>query len=193
MGAKAVNGVVAGLFALWTLDAHGSALLSESKRPPDSDSIRIEQGLKIPLRDGIRLSATRYVPTRSDVAPLCVVSVTPYIADHYHARGVFFASHGITFVMVDARGRGESDGSFDPFVEEAHDGYDVVEWLAKQAYCHGAVAMWGGSYGGYSQWATAKEIPPHLLSIVPASAPYLGVDFPMQQNIFSAFDVRWLA
>ena len=65
----------------------------------------------------------------------------------------------------------------------------MVEWLAKQPYCHEAVAMWGGSYGeSYSQWATAKEKPPHLVSIVPASAPYLGVDFPMQKNIFSTFD-----
>ena len=175
------------------LIAHGAALLNASEGVINSDAIRLEPNIRIPLRDGVRLSATRYVPTATDTVPLCVVSVTPYIADHYHARGVYFAAHGITFIMVDARGRGESEGQFIPFLQEAKDGFDVVEWLAKQPYCHEAVAMWGGSYGGYSQWATAKEKPPHLVSIVPASAPYLGVDFPMQKNIFSAFDVRWLA
>ena len=34
--------------------------------------------------------------------------------------------------------------------------------------------MWGGSYAGYDQWATAKELPPHLATIVPAAAPYPG-------------------
>ena len=44
-------------------------------------------------------------------------------------------------------------------MQEAHDGYDVVEWMAKQPYCNGKVSMWGGSYAGYDQWAAAKEFP----------------------------------
>ena len=42
--------------------------------------------------------------------------------------------------------------------------------------------MWGGSYAGYDQWATAKEMPPHLATIVPAAAAHPGVDFPMRQQ-----------
>ena len=71
-------------------------------------------------------------------------------------------------------------------------GYDVVEWLARQPYCNGKVAMSGGSYTGYDQWATAKEFPPHLATIVPTAAPYAGVDFPMRGGIFYPYLVQWL-
>ena len=53
--------------------------------------------------------------------------------------------------------------------------------------------MWGGSYAGYDQWATAKELPPHLATIVPAAAAHPGVDFPMRNNIFVSIpDMQWL-
>jgi len=102
------------------------------------------------------------------------------------------AANGYPFLAVDARGRGNSEGSFRPLIQEAQDGYDVVEWLAKQPYCNGRVAMRGGSYLGYVQWATAKERPPHLVTIVPAAAPYVGADFPMRNNIVYPYIVQWL-
>ena len=90
------------------------------------------------------------------------------------------------------RGRGNSGGRFDPFVNEGQDGYDAVEWLARQPWSNGKVAMWGGSYAGYDQWATRREAPPHLATIVPVASPYPGVDFPMTQNIFAPYDMQWL-
>src|SRR5581483_11514429 len=42
------------------------------------------------------------------------------------------------------------------------------------------------------QWATAKELPPHLATIVPAAAAQAGVDFPMRNNIFYPYEVQWL-
>ena len=52
--------------------------------------------------------------------------------------------------------------------------------------------MWGGSYAGYDQWATAKEFPPHLATIVPVASPYAGIDFPMRGNIASPYLMQWL-
>jgi len=147
--------------------------------------------VKIPMRDGIQLSATVYTPSDRPPAP-AVVTLTPYTCDQYHQRGVEFAAAGLPFVIVDVRGRGNSEGTFRPFTQEANDASDVVEWLARQPYCNGKVAMWGGSYGGYAQWAAAKELPPHLATIVPVAAPYLGVDFPMRNNIFHPYLMRWL-
>jgi putative CocE/NonD family hydrolase len=77
-------------------------------------------------------------------------------------------------------------------LQEAKDGYDIVEWLAKQPYCNGKVTMWGGSYAGYDQWATAKEFPPHLTTIVPVASPRPGVDFPFLGNVYYAYDMQWL-
>ncbi|HXA92384.1 MAG TPA: CocE/NonD family hydrolase [Steroidobacteraceae bacterium] len=159
---------------------------------PDAASVQFNWGVKITLRDGIRLNATLYLPNPQAGPAPCVFTLTPYVSDTYHARGIYFAAHGYPFAIVDVRGRGNSEGIFHPMIQEARDGYDVVEWLARQPFCNGKVAMWGGSYAGYDQWATAKEFPPHLATIVPAASPYVGVDFPMRSNIFYPYLMQWL-
>ncbi|HZP67511.1 MAG TPA: CocE/NonD family hydrolase, partial [Rudaea sp.] len=106
-------------------------------------------GVKIPLRDGVRLNATLYRP-QGQAEPLpCIFTLTPYISQSYHDRGMYFAAHGYVFLTVDVRGRGNSEGEFTPLLQEAKDGHDVVEWLAQQSYCNGKITMWGGSYAGY--------------------------------------------
>lgn len=148
-------------------------------------------GVKIPMRDGVRLSATVYKP--KDPAPTPVIfTLTPYIADSYHPRAYYFAQRGYAFALVDCRGRGNSEGDFEPLVNEGRDGHDVVAWLAEQPWCNGAVAMWGGSYGGFDQWATLKEGPAPLRTIVPAASVHPGVDFPAIGNIFYPYDMQWL-
>jgi len=121
-----------------------------------------------------------------------IVTLTPYTAQWYHEQAVYFASRGFPFLAVDVRGRGNSEGQFEPFARESLDGYDVVEWVARQPFCSGQVAMWGGSYGGYAQWATAKERPPHLATFVPVASVYPGVDYPMRNGIVSASCMQWL-
>ncbi len=156
-----------------------------------AETPNFQWGVKIPLRDGVKLNATVYMPPKREPAP-CIFTLTPYISQSYHDRGMYFASHGYPFLTVDVRGRGNSEGEFHPLIQEAKDGYDVVEWLAKQPYCNGKVSMWGGSYAGYDQWATAKEFPPHLATIVPVASPYAGVDFPMSYSVFYTYDMQWL-
>jgi uncharacterized protein len=154
--------------------------------------IAINCNSKIPLRDGVQLNAIVYLPRQQNCPLPCVLAVTPYISDTYHARGLYFAQQGLPSIVVDSRGRGGSGGVFHPNDSHGLDGYDVVEWVAKQSYCDGKVGMWGGSYFGFTQWATIKECPPHLATIVPAAAPYFGVDFPMRNNIFFPYLLRWL-
>ena len=161
-------------------------------QPPNYD---LRWGVKIPMRDNVELNATLYLPKTPDGSmpktPV-IFTLTPYISDTYHARGAYFASHGYVFALVDVRGRGNSAGEFEPFTNEPRDGYDVVEWLAKQPFCDGKLAMWGGSYAGFDQWATAKEFPPHLATIVPVAAAHPGLDFPSPNNIGMSYDVQWL-
>jgi len=158
----------------------------------DADRVSFQWNIQIPMRDGVRLSATVYTPRGQKSPAPCIFTLTPYIAQSYYDRGIYFASHGYPFLSVDVRGRGNSEGEFRPLIQEAQDGHDVVEWLALQPYCNGKVAMWGGSYAGYDQWATAKEFPPHLATIVPAAAPYAGVDFPIRGNISDTYLMQWL-
>ncbi len=154
--------------------------------------VDFQWGVKIPLRDGMKLNATVYRPEGQKEALPCIFTLTPYISQSYHDRGMYFAGHGYVFATVDVRGRGNSEGEFTPLLQEAKDGHDIVEWLAQQAYCNGKVTMWGGSYAGYDQWATAKEFPSHLATIVPVASPFAGVDFPRRSNIAYAYDVQWL-
>src|SRR5262249_39928347 len=169
----------------------------QAQTPPPSPSpadYDLRWGVKIPMRDKVELNATLYLPKTpdgsSEKTPV-IFTLTPYISDSYHARGAYFASHGYAFALVDVRGRGNSGGEFEPFVNEARDGHDIVEWLAKQRFCDGKVAMWGGSYAGFDQWTTAKEFPTQLATIVPAAAAHPGLDYPFPQNVGLSYDVQW--
>src|SRR5688500_18693793 len=152
----------------------------------------MQWGVKIPLRDGVQLDATLYLPKNHSAPAPAIFTLTPYIAQTYHDQAVYFATQGYAFLTVDVRGRGNSEGEFRPFIHEGRDGFDIVEWLAQQPYCNGKVTMWGGSYAGYDQWVTAKEFPPHLATIVPVASPYAGIDFPMRANISSPYLMQWL-
>jgi putative CocE/NonD family hydrolase len=167
-------------------------LHAEDQPKPASNDVDMTWGVKIPLRDNVRLNATVYRPHgQKDPLPV-IFTFTPYIGDSYTDRAMYFASHGYVYALVDVRGRGNSEGDFEPFANEGRDGYDVTEWFAKQSYCNGKVAMWGGSYAGFDQWTVAKEFPAHLATIVPAAAAHPGVDFPFQYNIFGPYDMQWL-
>jgi putative CocE/NonD family hydrolase len=156
-----------------------------------ASGITLEWGVKIPLHDGSILNATLYRP-KPDRGPVpCIYYMTPYIGDLSHARGMYFARNGYVFLNVDTRGRGNSPGKFEPFVNEAAEGYDIIEWMAKQPWCNGKVTMWGGSYGGFSQWAAASRKPPHLLTIVPVASAMPGVDFPFLRNVFRTYMIQW--
>ncbi len=178
--------VLVSAFACLVFAGTGAA---EDKPLPQVDML---WGVKIPLRDGVRLNATVYRPHEQG-APLPVIfTLTPYISDTYLDRALYFARNGYVFALVDVRGRGNSEGGFEPFTHEGRDGNDIVEWLAKQPWCDGQVTMWGGSYAGFDQWSTLKEFPPHLKTIVPAAAAHAGIDFPFFKNIFPLYIMQWL-
>lgn len=185
---KVFLNALAGALSLLAVDA----AMADAAAPTSSSGIDFRWDVKIPMRDGVKLSANIYIPKQTASPPPCVFSLTPYIAQGAHFRGVYFAPRGVTYAAVDSRGRGNSGGEFRPFIQEANDGYDVVEWLAKQPYCNGKVSMWGGSYLGYAQWATAKERPPHLAAIMPIASGYPGLDFPMRYNIGSPYPLQWM-
>ncbi len=134
--------------------------------------VRIQWDVRIPLRDGVTLSADLYRPKNDDLVPAIVIR-TPYgkntreMADQ--AR--YFAERGYAVVAVDVRGRGDSDGLFAPYFGEGEDGYDVIEWVAKQPWCQGKVGTLGGSYLARVQWLTALHKPPHLAAMVCLVSP----------------------
>ena len=86
--------------------------------------------------------------------------------------GRYFASRGYVWAIQDVRGRGDSDGEFEFYAADRPDGYDTIEWLARQPWSSGKVGMMGVSYLGAVQWLAARERPP----ICAASCPRLPLD-----------------
>jgi putative CocE/NonD family hydrolase len=144
--------------------------------------------VRIPVRDGIELSANLWLPASppspgtiaDEPAPErfpAILEMIPYGKDTWRfnedaSRGAYLASRGYVLCRVDVRGTGSSQGvALDEYTEdETRDGYDAVEWIAAQPWCSGAVGMWGISYGGFTAIQVAALRPPHLRAIVPMYA-----------------------
>jgi len=187
-------GIASAVLALFAQTPPPAASPSPKESPSATADYDLHWGVKIPMRDKVELNATLYLPKTKDESSSktpVIFTLTPYISDTYHARAAYFTSHGYAFALIDVRGRGNSGGEFEPFAQEPRDGHDVVEWLAQQPFCDGKVAMWGGSYAGFDQWATAKEFPPHLATIVPVAAAHPPLDYPSLDNVGEAYDVQW--
>jgi uncharacterized protein len=135
------------------------------------EKIRIERHLATPMRDGVKLYGDLYRPARDGKFPVLVIR-TPYGVqrDGVHQSMIKFAQHGYATFVQDVRGRYESEGQWDPFRNEANDGYDTVEWAAKQPWSNGKVGLEGGSYLGHVQWRAATQSPPSLVTMFPAVA-----------------------
>ena len=75
---------------------------------------------------------------------------------------------GYAVVRVDERGTGGTRGPLQPFSrQEAIDYYDVIEWVAAQDWCTGAVGLAAASYGATIQWNVARLRPPSLRAMIP--------------------------
>ena len=139
--------------------------------PPRND-IRIDNRVPIRMRDGVILYADVYRPVGEGRYPV-LVSRTPYSTERFpsaYDAAVYFARRGYVYVFQDMRGRHESDGRWEPFFDDEKDGYDTIEWAAKQPWSNGKVAMQGGSYLGQNQWRAAQAAPPGLVTIFPMVA-----------------------
>jgi putative CocE/NonD family hydrolase len=135
--------------------------------------IRIDRHQAVPMRDGVQLFADVYRPANGGRYPTLVIR-TPYGTQRegsgIHEKLPKLAQAGYAVVNQDVRGRYESDGKWDPFRSEGPDGYDTIEWAAKQPWSNGKVCTEGGSYLGHVQWAAATLAPPSLVCAFPAVA-----------------------
>ncbi|HKP42702.1 CocE/NonD family hydrolase [Mycobacterium sp.] len=81
---------------------------------------------------------------------------------------VWWCARGYAVVFADMRGTWGSDGDAAYWSQqEAHDGYDTVEWAAAQPWSNGKVGLIGCSNLAWAQWYIAATQPPHLAAINP--------------------------
>ncbi len=157
--------------------------------------ISMTYDVRVPMRDGVTLSADVYRPNSTDPVPIILVR-TPYdngVAGQV-AAGKLWAQRGYAYVVQDVRGRGESDGTFYPLITEGNDGFDTIEWLARQPWSNGRVGMMGGSYLGWVQMYAAVQKPPALKALIPSvTPPDPDRNFPNQFGAYGPTTLSWLA
>jgi len=120
---------------------------------------------------GATLFTEIHVPIGSGPRPALLMR-TPYGA-HDAQRGLYahpswYAREGFAVAVQDVRGRWRSEGSFEPFRNEAADGLATVQWISQQKWCTGWVGMYGMSYPGFTQLSAASRRPSALKAIAPA-------------------------
>ena len=130
--------------------------------------LRVQLDLLIPMRDGVRLYAALYRPATDDPLPTLLIR-SPYSSQHprYVDWAQRFARAGYAVVMQDVRGRFESEGEWRPYIDEADDGFDTLEWLGAQPWCDGHIGTFGISYPGFTQLLPAPLGSSFLEALVP--------------------------
>lgn len=146
---------------------------------------------RVPMRDGIRLSADIYLPPGDGPFPTVLIR-TPYdnANTYYLDRVRPFVRDGWAVVVQDCRGRYDSEGEWYAWGSEGEDGFDTHEWLGAQPWCAG-IGTIGSSYDGCTQWLAAPGGSRHLKAMVPAVCPsdlwlqdqYVGGGFSLGLNL----------
>ena len=131
-------------------------------------SVRLLHDQRVPTRDAITLSADVYVPLGGRDLPT-IIQWTPYEStrERFVSWGVWFARHGYAAVVVDVRGRYESEGTFTAWENDGRDAHDTLTWAAAQPWSNGRIGTWGRSYGALVQWQLAHLGHPNLECVAP--------------------------
>jgi predicted acyl esterase len=134
----------------------------------------------IPMKDGVRLAVTLYMPTGARVGERfpALLEYLPYRKDDGTAPDdygthTYFAKRGYVGARVDIRGFGASEGvppDREYSAQEQRDGEEVIAWLARQSWSNGKVGMLGISWGGFNSIQMALRKPPALKAIVAVAA-----------------------
>jgi putative CocE/NonD family hydrolase len=101
------------------------------------------------------------------------------------------ASNGYAGVTGLSRGKGCSPDTPVPYEHDGADAAALIDWIAAQDWSDGRVGMFGGSYEGFTQWATAKYRPKALKAMMPSVTGAPGIDVPMEGGIFYGFQHYW--
>ncbi|HUF76387.1 MAG TPA: CocE/NonD family hydrolase, partial [Longimicrobiales bacterium] len=124
----------------------------------------------VEMRDGVKLATSVYLPEGAGPWPT-VLQRTPYNragGERAHGR---YTDAGYAFVMQDHQGRYGSQGEYVPHENELEDGYDTVEWIARQTWSNGRVGISGTSAVGIAANLAAAANPPHLRAAYVSLAP----------------------
>ena len=167
-----------------------------AKRAGEFDVV-VERNVTIAVRDGTKLAADIYRPARDrEPAPgkfPALLTRTPYNKDGAKSEGNYYAERGYVVVANDVRGRYASEGTWRLIADDPNDGFDVLEWIARQPWSDGKVGTFGTSYPGGTQHALAEMSPPHLTTMIPIdSVSNCGVSGMRHGGAFELRFMNWI-
>ena len=152
----------------------------------------IDENVSIRTRDGAVVSAIVVRPRASAKQP-ALLSFTIYAQPLSLSIATQSAASGYVGVVANTRGKRNSPGPVTPYEHDGNDAYDVIDWISRQPWSNGKVGMFGGSYEGFTQWASMKHrVHPALKTIVPSAAVVPGFDTPTENGIFQSFQYAWI-
>lgn len=158
---------------VWTpSDCLLTARAESASAPSWDDATR--KDVMVPMRDGTKLATDIYFPSEDGKAaegrfPVVLIR-TPYgKTGQGRSAAKALVPAGYIVVSQDTRGRGNSEGIWHWMTDDRDDGYDAVEWIARQPWSNGKVGMSGCSYVGATQHLAAMAKPPHLTTIIPSN------------------------
>src|SRR5580658_6549649 len=127
----------------------------------------------MPMRDTVVLAANVYLPPGNGPFPAILLR-TPYIKDNPREplAAQKYVEAGYAYVDQDTRGKGHSKGVYHAFTTDIEDGYDTIEWIAKQPWSNGKVGIMGTSALGITSNLAAMSGAPHLTAAYVTVAPY---------------------
>jgi len=168
------------------------SFLAGAQPLPAQAGVRVDTGLAVPMRDGVMLRADVWRPSTDGRVPVLVYR-TPYDRSAEAATKMVRAAvaRGYAVVLQDVRGRYGSGGEFEPYRHEGKDGYDTIEWAARQPWSSGAVGTFGLSYPGAVQWLAAIEQPPALKAMVPAMTYHAPESFWYSGGVWDGSWLDW--
>jgi putative CocE/NonD family hydrolase len=145
---------------------HASALAYIAAHADSDDMVMM------PMRDGVRLYALILFPKGQPREHLPAVLLrNPYLTsgmiDGFAEYVASLLKNGYAVVFQNERGRYYSEGTYTYLVGSGNDGYDTVEWLAKQPWSNGKVGTLGCSSSAEEQHKLQGTQPPGLAAAVP--------------------------
>jgi uncharacterized protein len=118
---------------------------------------QVQRDVMIPMSDGVLLATDITLPDLEGKYPVILVR-TPYGKNSEEDdAGEYWTEKGYVFVIQDCRATGNSQGNWYPGIHEKNDGIDTRNWVLQQSWCNGNIGTSGGSYLGYTQFASYGE------------------------------------
>ncbi len=152
----------------------------------------VNDSIVIPMKDGAEVSVVLVQRKGSSTTKKSAILVSSVYAGTNEVGAMLSASKGYVGVIANTRGKRLSKSNIKPLEYENTDVYAVIDWISKQSWSNQKVAMFGGSYNGFTQWASMKhKVHPALKTIVPMVAIAPGIDYPMENNVLHNYSYSW--